>query len=80
MYLIHYLFVVWLQFALLGIAVPGVLKGAVVFAAALALSWSASALLRRIPAVAQIIGADRRRPAAPLRPARSPGGSPGLAR
>jgi glucans biosynthesis protein C len=62
MYLVHYLFVVWLQLALLGLALPGLVKGAVVFAGTLALSWSASAALRRVPAVANIIGADRRSP------------------
>lgn len=63
MYLVHYPFVVWLQFALLGLAIPAVLKGAVVFAGTLALSWGVSAALRRVPAVANIIGADRRAPA-----------------
>jgi len=60
MYLVHYVFVVWLQFALLGLELPGLVKGAIVFAGTLALSWSATAALRRIPAVANIIGADRR--------------------
>ena len=60
MYLVHYVFVVWLQFALLGLALPGFLKGTIVFAGTLALSWSTTAALRRIPAVANIIGADRR--------------------
>ena len=32
MYLVHYLFVVWLQFALLGLELPGLVKGAIVFA------------------------------------------------
>jgi hypothetical protein len=59
MYLVHYLFVVWLQFALLGIALPAVIKGAVVFGVTLFLSWSTVAALRRLPSVAQIIGADR---------------------
>jgi hypothetical protein len=65
MYLIHYLFIVWLQFALLGLAAPAVVKAALVFAATLALSWSLTAALRRIPTVAQIIGTDRRTRAAP---------------
>ena len=62
MYLVHYPFVVWLQFALLGLAVSAVLKGAIVFAGTLALSWGATAALRRVPAIANIIGADRREP------------------
>jgi hypothetical protein len=64
MYLVHYLFVVWLQFALLGMALPAVIKGAVVFGGTLFLSWSAVAALRRLPSVGQIIGADRAKGAA----------------
>ena len=65
MYLVHYLFVVWLQFALLGMALPAVIKGAAVFGGTLFLSWSTVAALRRLPSVGQIIGADRARGAAP---------------
>jgi peptidoglycan/LPS O-acetylase OafA/YrhL len=42
-YLLHYVFVVWLQYALLGEALGAISKGVIVFAGALALSWSASA-------------------------------------
>ena len=38
-YLVHYVFVVWLQYALLGAALPAVAKGMLVFAGALLLSW-----------------------------------------
>jgi glucan biosynthesis protein C len=38
-YVIHYVFVVWLQYALLGMALPAAAKGCMVFAVALALSW-----------------------------------------
>ena len=69
MYLVHYVFVVWLQYALLGPALPGIVKGTVVFAGTLALSWAASEALRQIPLVAQVIGADRRRPIPAPRPA-----------
>jgi peptidoglycan/LPS O-acetylase OafA/YrhL len=61
MYLVHYPFVVWLQYALLGAAVPAIIKGAVVFGGTLLLSWGAVAALRRVPPVAQIIGAERAR-------------------
>ncbi len=64
-YLVHYLFVVWLQFALLGMALPAVIKGLVVFAGTLFLSWGTVAALRRLPTVGQIIGADRARGVAP---------------
>ena len=60
MYLIHYLFIVWLQFAMLATGLPAVLKAMVVFAGTLALSWAASAALRQLPAMAQIIGEGRR--------------------
>jgi hypothetical protein len=61
MYLVHYLFVVWLQFALLGIALPAVIKGAVVFGCTLFLSWWTVAALRRLPSAGQVIGAERAR-------------------
>jgi glucans biosynthesis protein C len=38
-YLVHYVFVVWLQYALLGAALPAVAKAVLVFASALLLSW-----------------------------------------
>jgi peptidoglycan/LPS O-acetylase OafA/YrhL len=54
-YLVHYPLVSWLQYALLPAPLPGVVKGAAVFAGALALSWAAAAALRRVPAVARVI-------------------------
>jgi hypothetical protein len=61
MYLVHYLFVVWLQFALLGMVLPAVIKAAVVFGCTLFLSWWTIAALRRLPPVGHIIGAERAR-------------------
>jgi peptidoglycan/LPS O-acetylase OafA/YrhL len=55
MYLVHYAFVTWLQYAFLRAALPGALKGVAVFAGATALSWCTVAVLRRIPAVAKVI-------------------------
>lgn len=55
MYLTHYVYVTWLQFALLGVAWPGVAKGALVFAGTVLLSWATTAALRRIPAVARVV-------------------------
>lgn len=63
MYLVHYLFVVWLQYALLGVGMPAILKAAIVFAGVVLLSWCAAAALRRVPLVAHVIGGERRRPA-----------------
>ena len=65
MYLVHYLFVVWLQFAMLGATLPAVIKAAAVFGGTLLLSWGTVAALRRLPSVAQIIGAERASGAAP---------------
>jgi hypothetical protein len=41
-YLVHYVFVVWSQYALLGSELPAVAKAAVVFAVAMGLSWGTS--------------------------------------
>ena len=54
-YLIHYAFVSWLQYALLRAALPGLAKGILVFAGTVVLSWITVASLRRIPAVARVI-------------------------
>jgi surface polysaccharide O-acyltransferase-like enzyme len=65
MYLVHYLFVVWLQFALLGAALPAVIKGSIVFSGTLLASWAVVAALRRIPPIGEILGTGRVRGAAP---------------
>jgi surface polysaccharide O-acyltransferase-like enzyme len=54
-YLVHYVFVSWLQYALLPASVPAPAKAAVVFTGALAFSWFVSASIRKIPAVARIV-------------------------
>ena len=41
-YLFHYLFVVWLQYALLSLTLPAVAKATIVFAGTLLLSWAAA--------------------------------------
>jgi len=55
MYLLHYAFVSWLQYALLKAQLSGFTKGALVFAGAVALSWGATAALRRLPGVARVV-------------------------
>ena len=55
MYLIHYVFVIWIQFALLPSSLPGLSKGILVFASVLALSWATTAALRRIPVVRRVL-------------------------
>lgn len=39
-YFVHYVFVVWLQYALLGAPLPAIAKAVIVFAGTLALSWT----------------------------------------
>jgi len=55
MYLIHYAFVSWLAYAMLAAPLPAVAKFTLVFAGVVALSWSTSAALRRIPGVARAV-------------------------
>src|SRR6185437_5581572 len=54
-YLVHYAFVTWLQYALLKSQLSGVVKLAIVLSLAVALSWITTAALRRIPAVARVM-------------------------
>ncbi|HTD28116.1 MAG TPA: hypothetical protein VK660_01875 [Xanthomonadaceae bacterium] len=54
-YLLHYACVTWLQMTLLHVQLPGYTKAALVFAGAVALSWSLSAAMRQIPAVARLV-------------------------
>jgi peptidoglycan/LPS O-acetylase OafA/YrhL len=54
-YLVHYVFVSWVQYALLRTALPALAKGLLATFGALALSWATTALLRRIPAVARVL-------------------------
>jgi len=55
MYLIHYMFVSWLQLAILSSSMPAIEKGILVFAGVLLLSWGSSAALRSIPGVSRIV-------------------------
>jgi hypothetical protein len=71
MYLVHYLFCVWLQFALLGFAVLAVIKAAIVFCATLLLSWGSVAAMRRAVNAVGIVAPVRWAPAAPSLPSRA---------
>jgi peptidoglycan/LPS O-acetylase OafA/YrhL len=55
MYLIHYPVVVWLQFALLPVALGPTAKGTIVFAGAAALSWGIVVALRRVRLIARVL-------------------------
>jgi hypothetical protein len=58
--LLHYVYVLWMQYALLQTKLPAPAKALVVFACALAMSWASSAAARATPATAPLIGASRR--------------------
>ena len=54
-YLVHYPFVIWSQYVLLGSSIHPALKALVVFCLSLVLSWATTALLRSIPVVRKIL-------------------------
>ena len=51
----HYVFIIWLQYAVYDYSWPAFVKFAIVFGGTLALSWTVTALLRKIPVVARTI-------------------------
>jgi hypothetical protein len=60
MYLVHYVFVVWLQYLLLGFALPAIVKASIVFSLTLLLSWGATVAMCRFPLGARFLGTERR--------------------
>jgi peptidoglycan/LPS O-acetylase OafA/YrhL len=57
-YLVHYVFVVWLQYALLGATLPAIVKAILVFAGALLVSWGIAVGTGRLSMLArQVRGA-----------------------
>jgi surface polysaccharide O-acyltransferase-like enzyme len=54
-YIVHYVFVIWLQYLLLESGLAPLLKGIVVFVGTLILSWALVTTIRHIPAVAKVI-------------------------
>jgi glucan biosynthesis protein C len=60
MYLVHYPFVVWMQYALLNAPLPAIAKAAIVFAVTVTLSWATVAALRNIPLGARLVGSEPR--------------------
>ena len=59
MYLVHYPFVVWMQYALLDFALPAIVKASLVFTVAVLASWAATAAMRSVPLGSRLIGANR---------------------
>lgn len=60
LYLLHYVFVVWLQFAVLPLPLLAVIKWPIVFAGTLVFTFMTNAAIKRIPLGAQLIGSARR--------------------
>lgn len=58
MYLFHYLFVVWLQYALLHVALFAIAKAMIVFGGTVLLAWATTAAMRFIPIGSRLIGAQ----------------------
>jgi hypothetical protein len=58
LYLLHYVFVVWLQYALLGMALFAIAKAMIVFGGTLLLAWAATVVLRLVPFTSRLIGAE----------------------
>jgi len=55
MFLVHYGFVSWFQYSLLGLPLSAAAKGSIVILFAVVLSWGTVSILLRIPAVARIV-------------------------
>nr|WP_256367323.1 acyltransferase [Acidisphaera sp. S103] len=68
MYLFHYVFVVWLQYALLGVALFALAKAMIVLAGTLLLAWATTAAMRFIPFGSLLLGSERRSLTATLPP------------
>ena len=54
-YLLHYIFIIWLQYVVYDPAFPAGVKAAIVFAGTLGGSWVLTVLIRKIPFVARMI-------------------------
>jgi surface polysaccharide O-acyltransferase-like enzyme len=54
-YLLHYIFIIWLQYAVYDYSLSAGVKFAIVFAGTLAMGWALTAMLRKIPVVARMI-------------------------
>jgi len=54
-FLVHYVFVLWLQYWLFDYNLPAIAKALIVFVLALALSWATTAALRKIPGAQHVL-------------------------
>ena len=60
MYLVHYVFVVWMQYALLDLPLFAIVKAAIVFTVTLLLSWGTTIAVQRAPLGVRLIGSGDR--------------------
>jgi hypothetical protein len=70
-YFVHYLFVIWLQYLLLGIALFAIAKAMIVLAGTLILSWAITVAVCRLPVGARLVGGKRPELAVAPAPARA---------
>jgi peptidoglycan/LPS O-acetylase OafA/YrhL len=54
-YLLHYVFIIWLQYAVYDTSFPAFIKFVIVFSGTLSMSWGLTVMLRKIPVVARMI-------------------------
>jgi peptidoglycan/LPS O-acetylase OafA/YrhL len=54
-YVIHYVVVSWVLYAILKTTLPAIAKGSIVFLCSLAFCWGTISLIRRVPSVARVI-------------------------
>jgi surface polysaccharide O-acyltransferase-like enzyme len=54
-YLVHFIFLIWLQYIVYDPPFPAQVKFAIVFVGTLSMSWALTVLLRKIPVVARTI-------------------------
>ncbi len=59
-FLIHYVFVAWIQYALLDVNLTALAKGMIAFVTALSLSWASIAAIRCIPCIDRILSSGNR--------------------
>jgi hypothetical protein len=69
-YLVHYLFVIWLQYTLLAVPFFAIAKAVIVFTGTLVLSWAASAAVCSTPIGARLLRGQRRALASASLPAK----------
>jgi len=55
MFLVHYPIVLWLQYWLFDFDLPAIVKAVVAFVLTVALSWAATAALRKIPGATRVL-------------------------